>query len=99
MSTTMPSGSIPARPGHLINGNDGGLNLSWDDGASWFKANNPPVGQFYAIAVDEAEPYNVYGGTQDNGVWVGPSTYNPPPPGIRPAIIPTRNCSAATACR
>jgi hypothetical protein len=33
------------------------------------------VGQFYAIAFDLAEPYRVYGGLQDNGVWVGPSTY------------------------
>ncbi len=65
----------PNRPGYLVNGNDGGLNISWDDGASWIKCNNPPVGQFYAIAVDEDKPYNVYGGTQDNGVWVGPSNY------------------------
>ncbi len=65
----------PARPGHLVNGNDGGLNQSWDDGQSWVKCNNPPVGQFYAIATDQAEPYNVYGGAQDNGVWVGPSNY------------------------
>jgi len=63
------------RPGHLINGNDGGLNISWDNGESWIKCNNPPVGQFYAIATDEAEPYNVYGGAQDNGVWTGPSDY------------------------
>ncbi len=65
----------PTRPGHLVNGNDGGLNVSYDDGETWFKANTPPVGQFYAIAVDNAEPYNVYGGLQDNGVWKGPRTY------------------------
>lgn len=65
----------PAKPGHLVNGNDGGLNISWDNGESWMLCNNPPVGQFYAIEVDDAEPYNVYGGAQDNGVWVGPSTY------------------------
>lgn len=65
----------PNRPGHLVNGNDGGLNISWDDGESWVKCNQPPVGQFYAVAVDDAQPYRVYGGTQDNGVWVGPSTY------------------------
>ncbi len=65
----------PARPGHLVNGNDGGLNISWDNGDSWAKCNTPPVGQFYAIATDEAEPYNVYGGAQDNGVWVGSSDY------------------------
>ena len=65
----------PNRAGHLINGNDGGLNISYDDGATWFKANTPSVGQFYAIAVDDAEPYHVYGGLQDNGVWDGPHTY------------------------
>jgi photosystem II stability/assembly factor-like uncharacterized protein len=65
----------PARPGYLVNGNDGGLNISWDNGISWMRCNNPAVGQFYAIEADQAEPYNVYGGTQDNGVWVGPSTY------------------------
>ena len=63
------------RPGHLVNGNDGGVNVSYDDGETWFKANTPSVGQFYTVQVDEAEPYNVYGGLQDNGVWKGPSTY------------------------
>jgi hypothetical protein len=61
--------------GHLVLGNDGGLNISYDDGAHWIKCNQPPVGQFYSINADMAEPYNVYGGLQDNGVWVGPSTY------------------------
>ncbi len=62
----------PKYPGHLIDGNDGGVNISYDDGASWIKCNTPSVGQFYAIDVDMEEPYNVYGGLQDNGVWVGP---------------------------
>lgn len=61
----------PKNPDHLINGNDGGVNISYDDGAHWIKNNSPSVGQFYAIAVDNAKPYNVYGGLQDNGVWVG----------------------------
>ncbi|ARA92880.1 glycosyl hydrolase [Rhodothermaceae bacterium RA] len=65
----------PARSGHLVLGNDGGVNISYDDGATWFKANTPSVGQFYAVQVDDAEPYRVYGGLQDNGVWVGPHTY------------------------
>lgn len=65
----------PKRPGHLVLGNDGGINISYDDGETWFKCNTPPVGQFYAIAVDHSEPYNVFGGLQDNGVWRGPSTY------------------------
>ncbi|MFN4080338.1 MAG: WD40/YVTN/BNR-like repeat-containing protein [Saprospiraceae bacterium] len=67
----------PAAAGHLVNGNDGGLNITWDNGKSWLKCNQPAVGQFYAVAVDEAEPYNIYGGSQDNGVWYGPSTYQP----------------------
>ncbi len=62
----------PDMPGHLINGNDGGVNISYDDGATWIKNNTPSVGQFYAINVDNEKPYNVYGGLQDNGVWVGP---------------------------
>ncbi|WP_116771676.1 VPS10 domain-containing protein [Maribacter litoralis] len=62
----------PKLPGNLINGNDGGVNTSYDDGKNWFKNNSPTVGQFYAIAVDNEKPYNVYGGLQDNGVWMGP---------------------------
>ena len=69
----------PNKPGHLINGNDGGVNISYDDGANWIKNNQPAVGQFYAIHVDNQEPYNVYGGLQDNGVWVGAHTYQESP--------------------
>ena len=61
----------PNNPNHLINGNDGGINISYDDGAHWIKCNSPEVGQFYYINVDNEKPYNVYGGLQDNGVWVG----------------------------
>lgn len=64
----------PKKPGHLIDGNDGGVNISYDDGKNWIKCNTPSVGQFYAINVDNEKPYNVYGGLQDNGVWVGPHT-------------------------
>ena len=64
----------PKKPGHLIDGNDGGVNISYDDGENWIKCNTPSVGQFYAINVDNEKPYNVYGGLQDNGVWVGPHT-------------------------
>ena len=65
----------PKKSGHIISGNDGGLNISYDNGATWFKANSPAVGQFYTVGVDSESPYNVYGGMQDNGVWRGPSTY------------------------
>jgi photosystem II stability/assembly factor-like uncharacterized protein len=67
----------PNRAGHILNGNDGGLNLSYDDGKTWFKLNTPAVGQFYHVNVDMAEPYNVYGGLQDNGVWFGSSKSEP----------------------
>ena len=62
----------PNKPGHLINGNDGGVNITYDDGKNWIKNNSTEVGQFYAINVDNQKPYNVYGGLQDNGVWMGP---------------------------
>jgi photosystem II stability/assembly factor-like uncharacterized protein len=61
----------PKNPNHIINGNDGGVNMTYDDGANWTLHNSTAVGQFYAIAVDNEKPYNVYGGLQDNGVWVG----------------------------
>ena len=63
----------PNKDSHLINGNDGGVNITYDDGEVWYKANTPAVGQFYNITVDNARPYNVYGGLQDNGVWYVPS--------------------------
>lgn len=55
---------------HLVLGNDGGVNISYDQGDNWIKLNQPSVGQFYSINVDNSEPYNVYGGLQDNGVWM-----------------------------
>ncbi|MEO7309542.1 MAG: hypothetical protein ABIX01_04030 [Chitinophagaceae bacterium] len=61
----------PNKDSHFIIGNDGGVNITYDNGDHWFKANTPAVGQFYAIATDDAKPYRVYGGLQDNGVWVG----------------------------
>jgi photosystem II stability/assembly factor-like uncharacterized protein len=64
----------PAKDSHFIIGNDGGCNITYDNGEHWFKANTPAVGQFYSVFVDNAKPYNVYGGLQDNGVWYGPST-------------------------
>ena len=62
--------------GHIINGNDGGVNITYDDGENWVKNNQPAVGQFYNINVDNQKPYNVFGGLQDNGVWYGPSSYD-----------------------
>lgn len=58
----------------LVLGNDGGLNVSLDAGEHWRAVKNLPVGQFYTISVDNAEPFRVYGGLQDNGVKRGPAT-------------------------
>jgi len=65
----------PKAPQRLAIGNDGGINVSYDYGETWTKLNNLPVGQFTIIAVDSADPYNIVGGLQDNGVMRGPSTY------------------------
>jgi photosystem II stability/assembly factor-like uncharacterized protein len=63
----------PENPKFMIDGNDGGLNITWDMGESWRFIENIPVAQFYHISVDNAIPYNIYGGMQDNGSWIGPS--------------------------
>jgi photosystem II stability/assembly factor-like uncharacterized protein len=63
----------PGNPKFMINGNDGGLNLTYDGGRTWRFVSNLPVGQFYHVQVDNEKPYNVYGGLQDNGSWIGPS--------------------------
>jgi photosystem II stability/assembly factor-like uncharacterized protein len=65
----------PNNPSHIINGNDGGVNITYDNGSHWIKCNNQAVGQFYTVNVDEAKDYGIYGGLQDNGVWVGSNNY------------------------
>ena len=57
----------------MIDGNDGGMNITRDRGESWRFIGNLPVGQFYHISTDNEFPYNVYGGMQDNGSWRGPA--------------------------
>ena len=57
----------------MVDGNDGGLNITRDHGKTWRFAGNIPVAQFYHINVDNEFPYNVYGGMQDNGSWGGPA--------------------------
>jgi len=57
----------------MMDGNDGGLNITRDGGKTWRFIGNMPVAQFYHINVDNEFPYNVYGGMQDNGSWRGPA--------------------------
>lgn len=63
----------PDDPGHLMDGNDGGLYTSRDMGKHWVFQQNLPVAQYYHINVDMEIPYHVYGGMQDNGSWCGPA--------------------------
>ena len=63
----------PERPEFMIDGNDGGVAITTDHGATWRFCRALPLAQFYHIAVDNDVPYNVYGGMQDNGSWRGPN--------------------------
>ncbi|MFM8347302.1 MAG: hypothetical protein ACKOAR_04580, partial [Bacteroidota bacterium] len=63
----------PKNPNRVLSGSDGGFQVSWDGGQSWDIINNIELSQFYQIFVDNLDPYNVYGGLQDNGTWTGPS--------------------------
>ena len=65
----------PDIPDHLIAGDDGGVWYSYDGANTWWKANNLPISQFYHVSSDMADPYQVYGGLQDNSSFVGDSQY------------------------
>jgi photosystem II stability/assembly factor-like uncharacterized protein len=71
----------PNNPQRLFNGNDGGLDVSYDGGDTWVRMDAQPVGQSYTLAVDMETPYNVYTGMQDNGTWKGSSLSDPSAPG------------------
>ncbi|MFT5943440.1 MAG: photosystem II stability/assembly factor-like uncharacterized protein [Sediminicola sp.] len=58
----------------LYVGTDGGVYRSWNGGNTMEIVENLPLSQFYHVSVDNEEPYNVYGGLQDNGSWFGPSS-------------------------
>jgi photosystem II stability/assembly factor-like uncharacterized protein len=64
----------PKDSDEILAGTDGGVYKSMDRGNNWFFLNNMPLAQFYHISVDNDRPYNVYGGLQDNGSWMGPSS-------------------------
>ncbi len=63
----------PDDPEFIMVGHDGGLNITHDRGKNWWFADNLPLAQFYHVRVDNELPYNLYGGLQDNGSWIGPS--------------------------
>lgn len=82
--TVVPSGIIhgdvhelwidPDDSRRMILGEDGGIAFTYDRGEHWRFVENLTLAQFYHITVDDAVPFNVYGGLQDNGSWYGPST-------------------------
>jgi photosystem II stability/assembly factor-like uncharacterized protein len=65
----------PKNSRRLLLGNDGGLNISYDEGATWQKIDNIPLAQCYTVHYDLQEPYRIYTGLQDNGIDVGPSNF------------------------
>ena len=65
----------PNNPKEIVGGDDGGIWFSHDGGVKWWKGYNLPVSQFYHVSADDRDPYQVYGGLQDNSSWVGDSAY------------------------
>ncbi len=65
----------PSDTKHIVVGNDGGLWISHDGANRWSKVDNLPISQFYHVSLDDKDPYQVYGGLQDNAAWVGDTAY------------------------
>jgi photosystem II stability/assembly factor-like uncharacterized protein len=63
----------PKNPKHIMIGNDGGLDISWDQGRTWDFVNTMATALAYVVTADMRRPYYVYIGLQDNGSWGGPS--------------------------
>jgi photosystem II stability/assembly factor-like uncharacterized protein len=69
----------PQDPARMWQGSDGGLASSWDMGQTWQHVSNISLGQFYHVYADNRKPfYDISGGTQDNGTWIGPSQTREP---------------------
>jgi len=63
----------PSNSLHLVAGNDGGVDISWDGGKKWQSIQSIDAAEVYNIGFDMRRPYYVYCGLQDNNVWGGPS--------------------------
>ena len=63
----------PTDPDYIVEGSDGGWQVSYDAGRNWDVPNTVPFTQFYHVNYDMEKPYNLCGGLQDNGHWCGPS--------------------------
>ncbi len=58
---------------HIVDGNDGGIDISYDAGQNWWSVQSMALAEVYQIGFDMEKPYHVYCGLQDNGVWGGPN--------------------------
>jgi photosystem II stability/assembly factor-like uncharacterized protein len=65
----------PGNSQHVFAADDGGLWISFDGANKWWKTDNLPISQFYHVSLDNADPYHIYGGLQDNSSWIGDSAY------------------------
>jgi photosystem II stability/assembly factor-like uncharacterized protein len=63
----------PNDPNRFVVGDDGGVSITYDKGGNYNFLNVLPIGQAYEVSFDNAVPYNVCAGFQDNGSWCGPS--------------------------
>jgi photosystem II stability/assembly factor-like uncharacterized protein len=57
---------------HLLDGNDGGIDISYDGGKSWHSVKTNPWSEVYQVGYDMRDPYYAYVGLQDNGSWGAP---------------------------
>lgn len=63
----------PKNSNRVLSADDGGFRISHDGLKTFETVNNVELSQFYQLFLDNQEPYNLYGGLQDNGTWTGPS--------------------------
>ncbi|MDP2914012.1 MAG: hypothetical protein Q8O91_01010 [Candidatus Aminicenantes bacterium] len=63
----------PFNSSHIIDGNDGGIDISWDGGRTYHTVQSKAWAEIYNVAYDMRDPYWVNIGLQDNGNWEGPS--------------------------
>ncbi len=65
----------PVNPQTVFSGDDGGMWYSFNGGSKWWKSENLPISQFYHVALNDNDPFEVFGGLQDNSCWVGQSEF------------------------
>ena len=65
----------PVNPQTVFSGDDGGMWYSFNGGSKWWKGQNLPISQFYHVSLNDKDPFEVFGGLQDNSCWVGQTEY------------------------